>query len=179
VTDRTVERVEVVEPDPAWAERGAQLCRELALALAPWLVREPVHVGSTAVPGLPAEPVLDVQAAVADLAAAGAVAAALAPAGWRLVPPGLDGLGDRRLFVRVADGHRAAQLLLTTPDSPRWAERLAFRDALRADPDLADAYATLRRFLAEHGPGDRAAYTAGKASFVAAVLSGGADPAGR
>jgi GrpB-like predicted nucleotidyltransferase (UPF0157 family) len=64
------ERVKVVDYDPSWAARGAQERQFLQELLAPWLHGHVEHVGSTAVPGLAAKPILDLQAPVQDLAAA-------------------------------------------------------------------------------------------------------------
>lgn len=162
--------MEVHPPDKAWRERGIQAGLLLEAALAAWLVAPVKHVGSTAVPGLPAKPILDLQAAVADLARASRVAATLAPAGWHFVPPELDGRPWRRFFVQIADGHRIAHLHLMTPSSPRWGEQVIFRDALRADPALAQRYATLKRSLAARYADDREACTAAKANFIRTVL---------
>jgi GrpB-like predicted nucleotidyltransferase (UPF0157 family) len=93
-----------------------------------------------------------------------------APAGWHLVPVELDARPWRRLLVLVVDDHRAAHLHLLLATGRRWHEQLAFRDALRADPELVREYAGLKRALAaEHGT-DREAYTAGKEGFVRRVL---------
>ena len=164
------EAVEVQAAQAAWQQRGRAEAARLDVALAPWLVAPVEHVGSTAVPGLAAKPVLDLQAAVADLGCAGEVAAALAPAGWHYVPPDLDGRPGRRFLVLVAGGHRAAHLHLLPPGSPAWRDQLAFRDALRGDPALAARYAALKAELAAAHADDREAYTSGKADFVAAVL---------
>ena len=67
-------RVQVSPADPRWQQLGEQLRLELDVALSQWLVVPVEHVGSTAVPGLTAKPVLDLQAAVADLGCAPAVA---------------------------------------------------------------------------------------------------------
>ena len=153
-----------------WHRRGEHLSRQLDVALAPWLVAPVAHVGSTAVPGLAAKPILDVQAAVLDFACAEPVARALGPAGWHLVPAEFDARPYRRFLVLVVDDHRAAHLHLLLATGPRWSEQLAFRDALRADPGLKREYAGLKRALAaEHGT-DREAYTAGKEGFVRSVL---------
>ena len=64
-----------------------------------------------------------------------------------------------------------AALHLTEPGSPLWRERLAFRDALRAAPELAAEYEALKLRLAAQHPHDRRAYTDGKRAFVAAVLA--------
>lgn len=58
----------------------------------------------------------------------------------------------------MIDDHRAAHLHLLPAGSPRWAEQLAFRDALRADPELAHRYAQLKRALAIEHATDREAY---------------------
>ncbi len=100
------------------------------------------HVGSTAVPGLDATPVLDLQAPVVDLACA----------------------------VEVAEDRRTRHLHLLVSGSPRWREQPAFRDALRADTTSATRYGQLERALAAEHPDDREAYTEGKAGLVRAAL---------
>ncbi len=164
------EPVELVAPDPGWRERGEQECRLLETSLAPWLVSGVDHVGSTAVPGLAAKPILDLQTMIADLDCAPRIAATLGPAGWHYVDPELDGRPWRRFYVKVNAGRRAAHLHLVTRNSARWHDQLEFRDALRGDPALAGRYATLKWALAAQHPADREAYTAGKADFVDAVL---------
>ncbi len=167
------EHVEVLPPDPARQRRGDDQRRRLDAALAPWLVAGVEHVGSTAVPGLAAKPVIDLQAAVADLDRAPDVAAALAADGWHLVPPELDGRADRRFLVRVVGGHRSAHLHLMTTAGGRWDAQLAFRDMPRADAGLRDGYATLEHALAAEHADDREACTAAKAEFVRAALDEG------
>jgi len=163
------ERVEVRPADPEWQRLGEGLRRELDVALAQWLCAPVEHVGSTAVPGLAAKPILDLQAAVADLGCAPAVAKALGR-GWHLVPPDLDAKSWRRFLAQVVDDVRVAHLHLLIPDSERWAEQLAFRDALRGDPGLMQRYAALKQELAAEHAEDREAYTAAKTDFVTAVL---------
>lgn len=68
------ERVEVLSADAGWQAHGERLRTRLELLLAPWLVAPVEHVGSTAVPGLDAKPVLDLQAAVKSLSCADDVA---------------------------------------------------------------------------------------------------------
>ncbi|MFI5607986.1 GrpB family protein [Amycolatopsis sp. NPDC051903] len=168
------ERPHVVAADPAWAERGAALCARMSALLAPWLVDGVVHVGSTSVPGLAAKPVLDVMASVSDVddvvASAGA---ALSADGWSYVPPSLDvGAPYRRFFVLpgTTGDHRLAHLHVLPAGHSRWHAQLTFRDALRADPALAAAYADLKHRLAA-SESDRERYTAGKTTFVTNVLA--------
>lgn len=113
-------------------------------------------------PGLPAKPVLDLQAAVADLSCAPAAAEALAGGGWELVPAELDARPWRRL-VQARGDVRVAHLHLMIAGSGRWNDQLAFRDALLTDADLKRVQA------AEHAD-DREAYTAAKTDLIHAAL---------
>jgi GrpB-like predicted nucleotidyltransferase (UPF0157 family) len=160
------EPVQIEEPDPNWRERGSMLATAIAVALAPWLTRPVEHVGSTSVPGLAAKPVIDLQAATADLDCAEAVAIELAPTGWHFVPPELDQHPWRRFFVLVKDDRRAAHLHLIQEGQARWDEQIAFRDALRTDARLVTEYADLKRDLAVKHRDDREAYTQAKAAFI-------------
>jgi len=170
------EAVELVAPDPQWLERGRRAGQSLDAALGALLVDPVEHVGSTAIPGLPAKPILDLLATVTDLDVADDVARLLAPEGWHYVPPELDGRPYERFFVQVVEGHRAAHLHLMPAGSPHRAEVLRFRDVLRGDRQLAADYAALKARLAETHHDDRERYTAAKHNFVADVLSG--RPAG-
>ncbi len=163
-------RVEVRPADPRWQPLGEELQQELDGALAPWLAGPAEHVGSTAVPGLPAKPVLDLQAAVVDLGCAPAVAEALAGSGWHLVPPELDARPWRRFLVQALRDVRVAHLHLLTVGSERLTEQLAFRDALRADAGLRQRYAELKAALAAEHANDREAYTEAKTDFIRAAL---------
>jgi GrpB-like predicted nucleotidyltransferase (UPF0157 family) len=160
--------------DSRWGGRAEGECARLARLLAPWLADGVEHVGSTAVPGLPAKPVLDIMASgsVTDAVVKHATAR-LAADGWCYVPPELDSGGSwRRFFVKPDDSgqRRIAHLHVIRAGHPRWAEQIAFRDALRRDGQLAGSYAELKRRLAhEHGT-DREAYTAAKGEFIAAAL---------
>ncbi len=166
-------QVSVADPDPRWPELAVDLAASLGAALGPHRRSDVVHVGSTAVPGLRAKPVIDLMVVVDDLEdACSRRRAELVARRWVLVPPALDARPWRRLLVRpTADGGgRAAHLHLLPPGSPRWDEQIAFRDALRADRDLADEYAQLKTDLAA-AYADREAYTDGKADFVRRVLA--------
>lgn len=175
-----IERVEIVASDPAWPAAAARLVERLHPVLAPWLAAGIEHVGSTAVPGLAAKPVLDLLAPVTSLAAAERVAPTLAGddawagptpgEGWSLVPPELDGRPWRRLFVLPEGDRRIAHLHLVAADDPHVHDVIDFRDALRRSVDLRDAYATLKRSAAAAHGDDRETYTAAKSAFVADVL---------
>lgn len=161
--------VRLVPADPAWAGLFAAE-RERLLAAVNGLPLVVEHVGSTAVPGLAAKPILDLMGgcpAGGDLAP---YVAALEVAGYR--HRGEYGIPGRQYFVRDdAGGRRTHHLHLVEQGGAFWRAHLAFRDALRRSPDRAAAYAALKRALAARHPDDRAAYTDGKAAFVAETLA--------
>lgn len=171
----TYERVTVVDYDSRWPEFAARECNELHRLLTAWLTGTVEHVGSTAIPGMPAKPILDLQAPIDDLDSAAQIATVLTPYGWHYVPPELDRRPFRRFLVKVAHGRRAAHLHLMTIGSARWHQQLAFRDALRSNAELIRAYSQLKHELAERHPTDREAYAAGKHQFVERVLQSGTD----
>jgi GrpB-like predicted nucleotidyltransferase (UPF0157 family) len=157
----------VVAYDPRWpavfeAERAA-----LTAALDGLPVGGIQHIGSTSVPGMPAKPIIDMIAGVPDLAVAGPAEPLLAGLGYRRFAHRVDAV----LFRRLSGEAQTRALHLTVPGSDLWRERLAFRDALRADPALIAEYAELKqRLLTETGGRP---YTAtGKRDFVRRVLAG-------
>ena len=129
----------------------------LESALEPWLTGGIHHIGSTSVPGLTAKPIIDMLAGVADLAKARAASETLESLGYRY----REHRPEAHLFVRTGFG-----VHLTEPGSDVWRERLAFRDALRADPALVAEYADWKRRHA-----DLEGYTADKRPLVMRVLS--------
>jgi GrpB-like predicted nucleotidyltransferase (UPF0157 family) len=167
------ERAEVRPHDPRWTARARAESEQLTDLLAPWLVDGIEHVGSTAVPGLAAKPIIDLMASVTDLDTVVEQAGErLAAQGWAHVPPQLDQRPWRRFFVKPdpAQQRREAHLHLIQAGHPRWTDQIRFRDALRQDDNLARQYEDLKRQLAQASGHDREAYTEGKAAFVASVL---------
>lgn len=163
--------IDVVPYDPEWPRAFAREAAELARILAPWLAGGVHHIGSTAVPGLAAKPIIDMIAGVADLAAARAAFPVLAEHGYAYAPHRL----RAHRFSKPPSPHWyecTHHLHLTEPASDLWRERLAFRDALRADPVLRDEYQELKLRLATAHGADLAGYTADKREFVARVLAG-------
>lgn len=168
------QKAEVQPHDPRLTDLASAERTRLAGLLAPWLVDGIEHVGSTAVPGLAAKPVVDLMASVTDpdtvVTQAGAQ---LAADGWCYVPPELDQRPWRRFFVKpdATGQRRLAHLHVIRAGEPRWAEQLAFRNALRRDNQLARRYAELKLRLAGEHADDREAYTEAKGAFVAEVLN--------
>jgi GrpB-like predicted nucleotidyltransferase (UPF0157 family) len=155
--------IEIVEYDPAWLARFASE-RDRLLRLLPGA--EIHHIGSTAVPGMPAKPVIDLMALVQDL---DAPIAALTEQGGYQYPEAFNAtLTHRRWLCRPAAAHRTHHLHLV--DEPtELARHLRFRDRLRASDALGGEYARLKRRLAERFGDDREAYSAAKSAFIERV----------
>lgn len=166
------QEVTISEPDLAWQRQAAELCADLERRLADWLERPVEHVGSTAVPGLAAKPVIDLLAAVSSLVDAERADDVMAEAGWQLVPPELDQRPWRRMYVLPEGDRRLAHLHLVEHTHPKWREFVLFRDRLRLHPELAAEYLRVKRLAAKAHPDDREAYTAAKSAFVDRVIRG-------
>ncbi|MDR0672452.1 MAG: GrpB family protein [Zoogloeaceae bacterium] len=141
--------------------------RVLAHVLAPWLAGPIEHVSSTAVPGLAAKPVIDIMVAVQSLDASRPAISAAEAAGYIYWPYKADIM---HWFCKPSDAHRTHHLHLVPCNSRLWRARLAFRNALRANAELAQAYAQLKHSLASKYRDDREAYTESKSAFVHRVL---------
>jgi GrpB-like predicted nucleotidyltransferase (UPF0157 family) len=126
------------------------------------------HVGSTAVTGLAAKPILDLLVGVADFEAARALVPELAALGYEFRPD--EEIADRHYFRRRHGSQRTHHLSLAEPSSAHYRNTMQFRDALRSDPQLAHAYQALKLSLAQRFPQDRQSYQAGKTDFVLGVL---------
>jgi GrpB-like predicted nucleotidyltransferase (UPF0157 family) len=171
------EPISLVDHDPTWAVRFAEQQARLSVLLALWLAGPVEHVGSTAVPGLRAKPIVDLLAPVATLDAAQAAIPMLQEAGWLFWPD--DPNRHYRLwFLRPRPDARTHHLQIIAQDHPAARALIVFRDALRDDLDLRARYAALKDQLAEQHRIDRDAYTNAKADFVRAVLQskGAAEP---
>jgi len=128
------------------------------------------HVGSTAIPGIRAKPILDIAADVASYEAAAVCIAPLEALGYTY--RGENGIPRRRYFVRrTPDGETTlVHLHMLEAHSAEWENHLLFRDYLRAHPQDAQAYQALKEELMARYPRDRGAYTEGKGAFVARIL---------
>lgn len=158
-------RVRLVDYDRHWpllfdaeVERIMQACGVRPLKLE--------HVGSTAVPGLCAKPVLDILGGRPAETAARDYILPLLEAGYAY--RGEQGVPGREFFRRGQP--RAYHLHLVAQDGALWRRYLAFRDYLRTHPTIAHQYADLKRVLAARFPRDREAYIDGKGQFVLDVL---------
>jgi GrpB-like predicted nucleotidyltransferase (UPF0157 family) len=170
------EPVVLAEPDPAWAEAFVAECARLRARFADIPIGRIEHVGSTAVPGLVAKPIVDMLIEVPDLRTVHErMAPALEAAGyeyfWRPAGPGEAGVVYAWFIRRDASGARTHHLHMLPPGSPHW-DRVRFRDILRARPDLAAEYAGVKRKAAARHRNDRSAYARAKGRFIRRIMAG-------
>jgi GrpB-like predicted nucleotidyltransferase (UPF0157 family) len=162
------EPVRIVPADPAWPARFEVERDALAAAIGRWASGGIHHVGSTAVPGLDAKPVIDILVGVRDLASSRACFEPVAQLGYMYAPYLIE---EMHWFCKPDPSRRTHHLHLVPADSQCFREELAFRDCLRAHPDTAAEYAGLKYRLAVRFEHDREAYTDAKAGFIRDVLA--------
>ncbi len=167
-------RLVLAEHDPAWADAFAAEAVRIGAALGP-LALAVEHVGSTAVPGLLAKPVVDVALAVRSTADAAAAVGPMEALGYEHRGPHGDDPA-RRYFVLDRGGRRMFQVHLWIVPTAGWDGHLAFRDLLRARPDLVGVYAAEKRRVADAVGWDKTAYAHAKEAVVEAMLRDGPPP---
>jgi GrpB-like predicted nucleotidyltransferase (UPF0157 family) len=163
VSHRRPEPVVVIDYDPNWPEEFERLKSRVVDALGEVVVRVE-HVGSTAVPGLTAKPIVDLYAVVDDMDRATELLAAL---GYKA--EGELGVPGRRGFSWPA-GEKRHHLYICPPDHAGLASVVRFRDYMRTHPEEALEYGELKRKLAIRHRNDQEAYADGKTLFIEAVL---------
>lgn len=156
--------IQIVAYDPRWPGLFLEEREALLRVLRPWLTGPIEHIGSTAVPGLAAKPVLDIMAAVGTLEESRGAIEALRSLGYGHAPYRPE---EIHWFCKPGPSFRTHHLHLVPYGSPLWAANLAFRDRLREDPALAAEYAALKRSLAATFEHDREGYTKRKGAFIA------------
>ncbi len=168
------EHVEIVPYDPGWPESFKREKTHLTTVLPRDLIGRIEHFGSTAVPGTPAKPIVDMLVEVSDLEAVKRrVVPILQRQGydylWRPtsgedVPPWYAWFIGRDPATSIRTHH----IHMVEPGFPQW-EALLFRDYLRGHHDVAVEYVQLKQRLAAEFPNDRVAYTRGKTDFIERV----------
>ncbi len=164
------EHVAVVPYDPRWPELFAEERDHLLACLPHDLVRRIEHFGSTAVPGLPAKPIVDMLVEVTSLEETKErIAPILEAQGydyfWR--PSSGDSTPPFYAWFikRDPNGNRTHHIHMVEADFEHW-DRLLFRDYLIEHPDIAQEYSALKAKLSERHDKDRVAYTAAKTEFI-------------
>lgn len=158
--------IHIANYDPLWPEIFAKLRDQIAGALGT-LALGIEHIGSTAVAGLPAKPIIDIDVVIASRDELAEVVRRLRSLGYH--HEGDLGVPGREAFTTPADTY-PHHLYVCASDNAELARHLAFRDHLRAHPETAGAYASLKRSAARQCRSDRTAYNQSKTAFVRHVL---------
>lgn len=160
----------VVPYSAQWPQVFADIRTELQSVFVPTPVRME-HIGSTAVAGLSAKPVIDVLLGAQSLGDVEAKIPMLESRGYGYVSKYERELPQRRYFVRALPGTLRVHLHAVVLASTLWREHLAFRDALRSDASLREAYQALKLALAAQHAADKSAYTEAKGPFIKAAIA--------
>lgn len=151
-------------PDPGWPAQAARYADAWRAHVGGLVAVH--HIGSTSVPGLPAKPIIDLLAVLADEAAADAARPDLEALGYEWM--GAFGLPGRR-YVRLSDAKTGARRVHAHAYVQGHADirrHLAFRDALRANAALRAAYTSVKASCAARHPDGGAAYGACKSDWI-------------
>lgn len=156
-------RIEVVPHDPAWADAYQTEVHKLSAAFASDQA-EFHHIGSTAIPGILAKPVIDIMVVVAKLERVEDWIPKMAVRGYEY--RGEAGIPGRQFFRKDTNGVRSHHVHIFEAGHPNIAVQINFRDYLRAHPAEAQAYSRLKQELAarfRHSPEE---YTEAKTDFI-------------
>jgi GrpB-like predicted nucleotidyltransferase (UPF0157 family) len=156
----------IVDYDPRWPEEFQTLRSQISAVLES-MATEIEHVGSTAVPGLAAKPIIDIDVLLASAGDLPLVIKKLASIGYE--HRGDLGITGREAFRSPPNAFRH-HLYVCPPGSDAYREHITFRNYLRTHPQDADAYADLKRNLAARFIDNREAYTQAKTEYVTGIL---------
>jgi GrpB-like predicted nucleotidyltransferase (UPF0157 family) len=168
--------VEIVPHHTGWQGAYAREHAKLDSALSGMGCRIE-HVGSTAVPELPAKPIIDIAVGLSPESSLESVITILKAMGY--IYRGDAGSSGGHIFVREsAPLVRTHHIHVVFTGDPQWEEYLLFRDLLRKNPKIRETYAAEKLALAERYPMDRRSYTNGKDRLVRRLLDQGRPTSG-
>jgi GrpB-like predicted nucleotidyltransferase (UPF0157 family) len=160
--------VVIVDYDPHWPAMYEEERERILAALGPAVVAIE-HMGSTAVPGLAAKPIIDIMLGIRTLGEAPALYGPLAAIGWEYAPEFEAIIPERRFFRKGPESLRTHHLHMVEFGDEFWVRHLLFRDYLRRHSEVAKEYEQLKRELARQYANDRAGYTEAKTDFIRRV----------
>lgn len=159
--------VKLVSYDPSWQARFEAEAKLLQQKLG--ISADHIqHVGSTAIPGILAKPIIDIATPVDSLTVVDEWVEPLAELGYWNKGPQAD-MPKRRFFTKGPEDKRTVYLHVVTNEE--YKRLIAFRDALRANLELAKVYSDLKAKLAASLADDRAQYTRQKNDFIQEILA--------
>ncbi len=155
------------EYDSAWPQAFELERQLLSKLIGNYLCGSIEHVGSTAVPGLIAKPIIDVMFGVKSLDESKPAIDVLISNGYEYSPYKSDVM---HWFCKPSDAYRTHHIHLIPHESDLWQQRIKFRNLLRTDKQIANDYASLKKDLARRHEEDREAYTQEKWPFIKNVI---------
>ena len=158
--------VEVVPNNPAWTDQFQAEAKKLVVVFGPEAAAIH-HIGSTAIPGIQAKPIIDILLEVKNIDRIDDFNDDMRECGY--IPRGEFGIPGRRYFVRAVATIHTHHVHAFQTGHPEIARHLNFRDYLRAHPVEAQAYSHLKEGLAQNFPTDPEGYTNAKSEFIQAI----------
>lgn len=163
--------VEIVDYDSKWVTLYRDEKRKI-LGVIGNIAVAVEHIGSTAVPGLAAKPIIDIMAAVRRLIDADKCIEPLRSIGYEYQPQQEDSVPERRFFRKgEPPKEQHYHLHMVEKRSQFWKQHIAFRDYLRTHPETAQRYYELKKELASKYGSDREGYTNAKTSFIDSIVA--------
>lgn len=161
--------VEIVDHNPKWATLAKEACHRIR-QVAIDFIADIQHVGSTAVPDLPAKPILDLVASVISLNTIPKIIRCLEAIGY--IYRGDSGDEGGHLFILESSPDvRTVHLHVVEHNKSQWKNYIRFRDLLRHQPEIRSKYAELKLKLKNRYPNNRKSYTNAKHDFIQKVLN--------
>lgn len=164
----------VVDYDPRWPQIYEDERARILSAIGPW-VAGIEHVGSTAIPGLAAKPIIDILVGLKTLSDAVHCIPRLQAVGYEYVPEYEKEVPERRYFRKGPLENRTHHVHMVEKGSDFWVKHLRFRDHLRDHPEDARRYERLKRELAARFTDDRDLYTESKTDLVESIVQRAAE----
>ena len=161
--------VRLVEHHAEWASAFETNAAEIRACIGDIAV-DVQHVGSTAIVGVPAKPILDIAVAVTSRDAISTAVERLCARGY-IDHSDAGSHGGYLVVKESVPGIRTVHLHIVDVADRQWVDYQRFRETLRRDPNIRQRYTEMKRRLAERYRGDRTAYTSAKAAFIREVLN--------
>lgn len=171
-----INEVVIVDYNPTWPALFEQEKARLLAVAGPW-IEDIQHVGSTAIPGLAAKPIIDIMIAIYDLNDVEKCVAPIESLGYGYM--GEYGLPERHFFRKPPpDGWqgRTHHIHMVLKGSNQWINQVSFRDYLCTHPEAREEYQDLKRALAQQYGNDREGYTDAKQEFIFSILRRAGHP---
>lgn len=161
------EGVHLVPYNLTWPLQFEEEKKLIKKTIGQWITGEINHVGSTAIPGISAKPIIDIMVGVESLEASKPCIERLSKINYLYYPYRPESM---HWFLKPSPERRTHHLYLIPVSHPQYKARLEFRDYLRDHPKERQEYEELKRELAKKFRNDREGYTLAKTQFITDIL---------